>query len=148
MADALERALAESKIFALLDETGRKRLQAIAVEQSVEPGTTLIREGEPGDAFYMLLEGRLTVDAENFGEDQQRVAVLTDGAVFGEIGALTHEPRTATVTAETAAKILRFEMVSVFGVLKDYPDALAGLKRLGLARSEELLEKLSQDLPN
>jgi CRP-like cAMP-binding protein len=144
MPDApLDRLLAESKIFALLDEEGRKRLRAIAVEQTVAPGTALIREGDEGDAFYMLLDGRLTVDAESFTEDQQRVAVLTDGAVFGEIGALTHEPRTATVTAETEARVLRFEMVSVFGVLKDYPDALAGLKRLGLARSEELLEKLS-----
>ena len=43
---ALDRLLAESKIFALLDEEGRKRLRAIAVEQTVPPGTALIREGE------------------------------------------------------------------------------------------------------
>lgn len=139
----VERLIAESKIFARLDDEGRGRLAKIATVETFEPGHVILREGEPGDAFYFVLEGEVSVDAADFDASDRRVATLSTGAVVGEIASLTREPRTATVTAQTQTRLLRFEMVSVFAVLKDYPEALADLNRLGLARSEDLLEKMS-----
>ncbi len=106
----------------------------------------VIKEGEPGDAFFGILSGTVSVDAADpyaLGETTQKhLADLSAGTVIGEIGALTREPRTATVTAKSSVRALRFEMVSVFAVLKDYPAALAELNRLGLSRSEDTLEKM------
>jgi CRP-like cAMP-binding protein len=135
MSPPLEPLFRHSEIFSRLDDEGRARLARVAVEQTVAAGQVVLQEGDPGDAFYFVVEGALTVDADSFDEPGRHVANLEAGTVFGEIASLTREPRTATITAATDARLLRFEMVSVFGVLKDYPDALADLKRLGLKRS-------------
>lgn len=101
-----------------------------------------MHEGEAGDAFYFCVAGQLRVRASDIEDNETHVATLGPNAVFGEIGVLTREPRTATVTTETPCEILKFEMTAVFNVLKDYPDVIAELKRLGLARSEDLLAKV------
>ncbi len=139
----VERLIAQSKIFARLDEEGRQRLSRIATQENYAAGDVILREGEPGDAFYYVLSGEVAVDAASFDAQDRRLATLGAGHVFGEIASLTREPRTATITAEVDTHCLRFEMVSVFGVLKDYPDALADLNRLGLARTEDLLNKMN-----
>jgi CRP/FNR family transcriptional regulator, cyclic AMP receptor protein len=145
MKSRLEEFIQKSRIFQLLDSEGRARLDGVADELSFKPGDVVVRQGEPGDAFYAILSGAIAVKAEDFGEEKQ-VAVLEAGSVCGEIAALTREPRTATLTAMTDVAVLRFEIVSVFGVLKDYPLVLAELNRLGVMRSEDLLEKMSGDL--
>jgi CRP-like cAMP-binding protein len=142
MPTRLEEFMQKSRIFQLLDEDGRDRLDRVAKEMSFAPGAVLVRQGDPGDAFYAILSGSIAVKAEDFGEEKQ-VAVLEAGNVCGEIAALTREPRTATLTAMTDVSVLRFEIVSVFGVLKDYPEVLAELNRLGVMRSEDLLEKMA-----
>jgi hypothetical protein len=48
------------------------------------------------------------------------------------------------VTAESDVKALKFEIVAVFAVLKDYPTVLAELRRLGIHRSEDLLAKVME----
>lgn len=142
MTSRLEELIPKSRIFQLLDAEGRARLDKIAGEAHFKPGEVLMRQGEPGDAFYAILSGSIAVKAEDYGEEKQ-VAVLEAGSVCGEIAALTREPRTATLTAMTEVDVLRFEIVSVFNVLKDYPAVLAELNRLGVMRSEDLLEKMS-----
>ena len=99
-------------------------------------------EGSPGDAFYLLVRGLLRVENRSLEDEPQRIATAEPGTVLGEIAVLTREPRTATVTAETDCQVLRFEMLAVLGVLKDHPEVLADLNRLGVARSEALLDSL------
>jgi CRP-like cAMP-binding protein len=138
---ALDDLISKSRIFQLLDQAGRERMAGIAVETKFRQGDVILREGDPGDAFYAILSGTVSVSADDFG-NEKHIALLEAGSVFGEIAALTREPRTATLTAKTAVHALKFEMASVLTVLKDYPAVLAELKRLGVTRSEELLEKM------
>jgi CRP-like cAMP-binding protein len=137
-----EACLARARAFELLDAEGRTRLAALAEARPLAAGEVLMREGEAGDAFYLLVRGLLRVEAEDLAAQPQRVATIEPGAVLGEIGVVTREPRTATVTADTDAEVLRFEMLGVLSVLKDYPQVLAELNRLGLERSEATLERL------
>ena len=137
--------MADSHLFDLLDAEGRARLDAIAEVRTFPAGQTIIEEGEDGDAFFLLLEGEADVEASDFTETPRDVAKLLPGHVFGEIAALTGEPRTATVVAKTEIKVHRFETTAVFKVLEDYPDVLEALKRLGIARSEALMARLQED---
>ena len=137
--------MADSHLFDLLDDEGRARLDEVAEVRSFPKGATIIEEGEFGDAFYLLLEGEADVEASDFTETPRGVAQLTPGHVFGEIAALTGEPRTATVVAKTDLKAHRFETKQVFKVLEDYPDVLEALKRLGIQRSEDLMARLQED---
>ena len=143
--EALNAFLAKSKIFSLLDEEGRARLARIAEEVQFPAGTAIVREGEHGDAIYCTLSGTLRVAANDFAQSERHVATLMGGSVFGEIAALSGEPRTATVTAQTEVKALKLEIVAVFAVLKDYPIVLAELQRLGIHRTEDLLSKVMEE---
>jgi len=137
-----EACLARARAFEHMDKEGRLRLAGLAQRMMLEPGHVLMREGEPGDAFYLLVRGFLKVEAEDLSAQPRRVGTIEPGAVLGEIGVVTSEPRTATVTADTEAEVLRFELLGVLAVLKDYPKVLAELNRLGLERSEATLERL------
>lgn len=139
---SVDACLAGATVFASLDAEGRRRLANIATRKTLGPGEVLMEEGSPGDAFYLLVQGLLHVDGKDLLDAPRRVATVEPGTVLGEIAVLTREPRTATVTAETEAQVLRFEMLGVLGVLKDYPEVLADLNRLGVERSEALLEGL------
>ncbi|HET8969133.1 MAG TPA: cyclic nucleotide-binding domain-containing protein [Gaiellaceae bacterium] len=65
--------------------------------EEVTPGTVLIREGEPGDRFFVLLSGVAGVSQSALGERR----ILKAGEFFGEVALTMHIPRTATVTAMT-----------------------------------------------
>jgi CRP-like cAMP-binding protein len=144
MPEAIETIIQRSRLFALLDDAGRAALVRVATEQTYPARTAIVREGEAGDAFYVNVNGTLKVTVNGYARPRN-LATLGPGAIFGEIAALTGEPRTATVTTETEAHVLRFDAEPVMEILKDYPRVLEILNRIGLKRSEETLQKVLSD---
>lgn len=69
--------------------------------EEVASGTVIVREGEPGDRFYVLFSGMLSVNQRDLGSR----GVLRPGDYFGEVALAMGMPRTATVTAITPAVI-------------------------------------------
>lgn len=65
--------------------------------EEVPSGTVLVREGEPGDRFFVLLSGVAGVSQSALGERR----ILKAGEFFGEVALTMNVPRTATVTAMT-----------------------------------------------
>lgn len=139
--ETLDRFVAESKLFGMLDVEGRKRLANVANRTVFADGAHVVTEGETGDAFFVVVSGNVKVSADSYGEERH-LANLGSGAVFGEIAALTGEPRTATVIAEGEVVALKFDRVQVMAILSDYPKVLGLLNRIGLMRSEDTLEKM------
>jgi CRP-like cAMP-binding protein len=148
MADLEPGALRNhSKLFALLDEAGQKRLIAVAQEERHPLGTAIVNEGEFGDSFYVVIEGELSVRIGGI-DAKREVARLGPGAFFGEIAALLGEARSATVLCLSSCRFLRFDGPRVQGILKDYPKVREVLVKLGLKRSEEnLQQQVENDFP-
>jgi serine/threonine-protein kinase len=68
-------------------------------------GAIVIREGEPGDAAYVILEGRC-VAYRTEGAAEVELRVMGPGEVFGETAVFSHKPRSASVKAATAVSLL------------------------------------------
>lgn len=64
-----------------------------------EPGEVVIRQGDQGDKFYLIRDGRVRVEVTKDGQTKS-VASLAPGEFFGESALLTGEPRNASVVAE------------------------------------------------
>jgi CRP-like cAMP-binding protein len=81
---------------------------SVMTEESVEAGVDVVREGEPPDDFFVVLEGDLDVLAVGeIGTEPRVVNSLHRGDYFGEIGLLEGIPRTASVRSVTPAKLYR-----------------------------------------
>ena len=95
-------ALHRSRAFFGLAQDRLERLAARAVEERVAAGTTVVRQGEPADAFFVLVDGVCSAAV-----DGSTVATMTAPDFFGEIGLLQRRARTATVVAVSDAVLLR-----------------------------------------
>lgn len=107
------------------------RIATLAEEIEVQAAEILTHEGEREALFYIVATGTATVT-----RDGHKLTTLGPGAFFGEVALLTHGPRTATVTADTAMKLLRLDERRFASLLRDAPSVarkiLEGVaKRLG-----------------
>lgn len=69
--------------------------------EEVPPGRRVVREGEPGERFYLVLSGIFAVSQEDLGPRR----VLQPGDYFGEVALAMNIPRTASVRALTPAVV-------------------------------------------
>ena len=103
--------------------TGDLRIIARHLEiVEVPAGTNIVRQGEMGDVFFIVLEGQAAVVRNG-----RKGAELNAGAFFGELGLLDPAPRAATVRATTEVVLgaLGHRMFKV--LVRDMPTLAAGL---------------------
>ena len=93
MAVRARDVLAQVPLFAGVPPRFIKRLAGEMDEQRFMEGATIVRKGEPGETFYVLVEGEAKVTDEN----GKRLAQLIPGDFFGEISLMDGGPSTATV---------------------------------------------------
>lgn len=80
------------------------RLQSV----QVEPGDVVIRQGDPADKFFIIVEGKVEVMREDDGATR-KLAELGPGEFFGEIALMRDLSRTATVRAIEPSTLLAME---------------------------------------
>jgi MFS family permease len=125
--------LATIPIFAPLPEPTLERLAAQLETVNAPAGTVVIRQGDPGDKFYVVADGELEVTV-----DGAATATLARGDAFGEIALLRDVPRTATVTAKSPVRLLALDREVFLEAVTASPpsaraaDAIVGA-RLGTA---------------
>jgi len=85
--------------------------------ESHPTGTVIIRQGDPGDSFYLIRDGQVEVEIET--DDQRRiVATLGTGEFFGETALLTGEPRNATVRATSDLEVYALDNEQFQAIVK------------------------------
>ncbi|HET8849465.1 MAG TPA: cyclic nucleotide-binding domain-containing protein, partial [Marinobacter sp.] len=89
-------------------------------------GETLMEQGDPGDALYLSVSGRLRAYINDDSGTPQPVREMGRGQVFGEMSLYTGEPRSATVVAIRDSVLVRLDKAH-------FDDLLASSHRLSMA---------------
>jgi CRP-like cAMP-binding protein len=97
-------ALRGVPLFAGLDDRSLQAVAILAREISAPAGEILILEGEPGDAFYVILDGTIRVE-----HGDRTVRSMTAGGFLGEIALVERGARTATATCVTDCRLLEIK---------------------------------------
>ena len=98
--DTKVQALKGVSLFEDLSRKELVQLERICEDLEVEPGRVLCKEGQTGQEFFVIVDGKLQVTRKG-----RRITTLGNGDFVGEIALLTELPRTATVTAETPVRL-------------------------------------------
>jgi CRP-like cAMP-binding protein len=90
-------------LFADLDEASLAPLSAALASEEYQPGDVLMRQGDPGTSFLIVLVGVVVVSRED-SNGSQILGTVGQGSTVGELAVLTKRPRHATVTAVTSVR--------------------------------------------
>jgi len=114
--------------FAMLEPEKMLILTGKLTEQNYSAGEDIIKQGEDGDAYYIVKSGSVAVIKQKGDAEPQQVATLTVGHAFGEESLIREEPRNATVRAIEDTAVMRLEKKDFEEILKssyldwDYPE--------------------------
>lgn len=137
----VESPLADLPRFRDLDALTVSRLVAAGEPVGVEAGQLLFRAGDPGDALYLVLAGRLEMHRAGVETCEE----VGDGGLVGVLEVLSGEARLATVIATEPAELLRVPEAALDRVFEEFPDAAVQL--VTVAKRRLLRRELSRFLP-
>ncbi|MBM3548800.1 MAG: cyclic nucleotide-binding domain-containing protein [Alphaproteobacteria bacterium] len=132
MSLAEEVALLKSiPLFAKIEPSKLKLLAFTSERLAFDPDQPLFRQGDPGDAAYIVIDGEvsISIDAPAAPEGRIELAKLGRGAIVGEIAILCDVPRTATVTARGKTVTLRISKDLFFRLITEFPQIAVEVMR-------------------
>lgn len=106
-------------------------------------GELIVRQGDPGDAFFTVATGFVRVFREGKEGEIHELARLGEGSVLGEMALLAAEPRTASVDADGDAAVLVFTRDALAAMADDLPQVAELLERFAMERMVRNLLKTS-----
>jgi CRP-like cAMP-binding protein len=124
---AAAEALASTPLFAGLSQEALGSLVQQLTLVHLSKNDVLFREGDPGDALYVICEGEVSVSAE--GPPRVEMARMGPGSFIGEVALMTDQPRSATVTATLDAELLRIDRKTLAAVLATHGEVLSAVLR-------------------
>jgi serine phosphatase RsbU (regulator of sigma subunit) len=132
----------------VMDEESLLTLRNAAQEQSFEAGDIILRQGEVGDAFFVITSGRASVSQLLDDGQELLLGILQPGQYVGELSLLDQAPRMATCRALTPLMALQFNQ-EIFSQMMETSPAVASsllLHVLGNMRRQDqlIIEELSQ----
>jgi len=116
----------EDKNFSLIEKLSDKEalrfIRQAKLITSVK-GETLIRDGEVGNQFYMILQGKMSVYIHLDDGTELNIKALKDGDYFGEYACIYKLPRTATIIANEDTLLLEFSDTAISSLMQQSPYA-------------------------
>ncbi len=100
--------LLHSPVMQQIPASNIQRVMMCVERVNVDAGTSIIRQGDPGDFYYMLNRGQAVVSRDNDdGQPPVELARLGPGSSFGEEALLSDAPRNSTITMLTNGMLVR-----------------------------------------
>ena len=112
--------LLQMKTFQMVPPANLQGMFMKMQEVKVEPSQVIVRQGEDGDFFYVIMEGRCMVTREQAaGQKPMKLAELEHGSCFGEEALISEAKRNATITMMTHGKLMRLAKEDFRQLLND-----------------------------
>ncbi len=134
-------ALQNIPLFAKIDASKLKLLAFTSERVNYEPGQDLFKQGDPGDAAYIILDGEADIIVDTPGGELV-VASMKKNDFVGDIAILCDVPRTATVRATKPLSTLVITKDLFFQLVTEFPDMAVAIMR----ELAQRLHKTTQDL--
>jgi CRP/FNR family transcriptional regulator, cyclic AMP receptor protein len=131
----LDEVLGYVPLFHDLPKRHLKQLASLCDVAEYMPDAAIVKEGEPGDAFFVVLKGQAKVTVHN-----RFVQRLLPGDHFGEIAVLDGGERTATVRSETPMQLVILTRRDLMKALKADPSLSVNL----LAELSKMIRRLTK----
>ena len=107
-------------IFAEIEPAKLKLLAFMSERVGFDPGKRLMRQGDPSDAAYLIIEGHAEVIAES-PAGPVILAIIGANEIVGEMGILCNAPRNATVCAKDRLIALRISKELFMRMVREFP---------------------------
>ena len=129
-------AIRRTELFAQLPEQEQKTLAGHLIHAPFAAGDIITRQGAVAHWLYLIIRGEANVVVDG-PEGRLQVSTLHDGAIFGEMGMLTGEARSATVVAVSSVDCYRLDKEGFAKVIEQRPEIATEITAIVEARNEE-----------
>ena len=123
------------ELFADLSDHALAALATRLEEVNLDEGEAVFSKGDVGDSMYLVTGGKVRIH-----DGHTELAVVGEDSVFGEFTVLHSGPRTASVTACEATRMLRFTQGDLYELIADQVSVARALIRMIVQRLRENLE--------
>lgn len=142
--DVQPAMLRRIKMFADMDDLQIMSFAKYLDQVRVRQFEIVVREGDPGDAMYLILDGELRSRSVHEGRETT-FNTMSSGEFFGEMALLDHGPRSADVVANKDSSLLKISAAAFDRIIKEAAALAApflyALSRTEVARMRQLIHK-------
>jgi len=129
------------EIFSGIPEEDAKKILNELDSLSFSAGQKVVEEGDSGDSMYIIQSGKARVVAHLLGKEIE-LAVLEEGAVFGEVAFLTGRPRTAAVIADGPLEVFEISRLDLEKIIEMNPVILSKIEDFYESRVQDTIKKI------
>lgn len=131
-------------MFEKLNDNTLRQIADVLKVSTYEANERIIKQGEVGDKFYLIVSGKVSVTQSSLGSSSRELVQLGRGKYFGELALISNEPRKANVIAledVVCYTIDKQTFNSVLGTLKDAETESTGI---AILKKVKILQGLTE----
>lgn len=137
--EKLVEMIGKASLFTELSHKQLKNLANSGKERSFGPGDVIVKEGETGVGFYLILDGKVEVRKKN-----KTLSTLSSGDAFGEMGLIDDQPRSADVVAVSPTETFCLSAWSFTGLITGHPKIALKMMKVLVGRLRTTDKSLSE----
>ena len=145
--------LAKVPIFSEFSKREIQKIARIAYKRDYNEGEEIVREGQPSAGMYVIMRGDVKITKRSGEGLEIKLATMSEGDFFGDVGLLDSAPRTATITATTPTQVIGLFRPELLQLIENDPKLaskvlfkLAQIVAVRLRATNEKLEKLADEV--
>jgi cAMP-dependent protein kinase regulator len=138
----LDNIIAMAPVFSGLDYNERQDIINRFDLMVVEAGRVIIREGDPGDAMYVVKDGALQVSTLDHNGKEVVLARLGEGDIFGEVALITGRERTASVKTLKQSRLMKLRKEDFQDIVEKYDSVKTMVFKMVNERAEDTIRHL------